>query len=55
MDTDTFIIDIITEDFYEDNADDVEKGLDTSNYESNGIAFNRPLPTGKYKKVIELI
>ena len=55
MDTDSFIIDIITEDFYEDNADDVEKGFDTSNYESNGIAFNRPLPTGKYKKVIELI
>ena len=41
---------IKTKDFYKDIADDVEKRLDTSNYE-----VNRPLPTGKNKKVIGLI
>ena len=47
MDTDSFIMHIKTEDFYKDIADDVEKRLDTSNYE-----VNRLLPTGKNKKVI---
>ena len=46
MDTDRFIINIKTEDFYKDIAKDVEKRLDTSNYE-----VNRPLPTGKNKKL----
>ena len=32
MDTDSFIINIKTEDFYKDIADDVEKRFDTSNY-----------------------
>ena len=50
MDTDSFIIYIKTKDVYEDIADDVEKQFDTSNYEAN-----RPLPTGKNKKVIGLI
>ena len=50
MDTDSFIMHIKTEDFYKDIADDVEKRFDTSNYE-----VNRPLPTGKNKKVIGLI
>ena len=50
MDTDSFIIHIKTEDVYEDIADDVEKRLDTSNY-----GVNRPLPTGKNKKVIGLM
>ena len=50
MDTDSFIIHIKTEDVYEDIADDVEKRLDTSNYE-----VNRPLPAGKNKKVIGLM
>ena len=50
IDTDSFIINIKTEDFYEDIADDVEKRFGTSNYE-----VNRPLPTGKNKKVIELM
>ena len=49
MDTDSFIIHIKTEDFYKDIADDVEKRFDASNYE-----VNRPLPTGKNKKVIGL-
>ena len=35
MDTDSFIISIKTEDFYEDISDDVEKRFDTSNYEVN--------------------
>ena len=43
-------INIKTEDFYEDIANDVEKRFDTSNYE-----VNRPLPTGKNKNVIGLM
>ena len=50
MDTDSFIINIKTNDFYKDIANDVENRFDTSNYE-----VNRPLPTGKNKKVIGLI
>ena len=50
MDTDSFIMNIKTEDFYKDIANDVEKRFDTSNYE-----VNRPLPTGKYKNVIGLM
>ena len=46
MDTDSFIMNIKTGDFYKDIANDVEKKFDTSNYE-----VNRPLPTGKNKKV----
>ena len=50
MDTDSFIIYIKTEDFYKDIADDVEKRFDTSDYK-----VDRPLPTGKNKKVIGLM
>ena len=50
IDTDSFVMDIKTEDFYKDIADDVEKRFDTSNYE-----VDRPLPTGKNKKVIGLM
>ena len=50
MDTDRFIVNIKTEDFYEDIPIDVEKRFDTSNYEAN-----RPLPKGKNKKVIGLM
>ena len=50
MDTDSFIMHIKTEDFYKDIANDVEKRFDTSNCE-----VNRPLPTGKNKKVIGLM
>ena len=42
MNTDSFIIYIKTENFYEDIVDDVEKSSDTSNYE-----INRPLSTRK--------
>ena len=47
MDTDSFIMNIKTEDFYKHIANDVEKIFDTSNYE-----VNRLLPTGKNKKLI---
>ena len=49
-DTDSFVMNIKTNDFYKDIANDVEKRFDTSNYE-----VNRPLPTGKNKKVIGLM
>ena len=48
-DTDSFIIHIITEDFFEDISNDVELWYDTSNYDEND---KRPLPIGKNKKVI---
>ena len=35
MDNDSSIMNIKTEDFYEDIANDVEKRFDTSNYEVN--------------------
>ena len=50
MDTESFIMHIKTEDFYKDIADDVEKRFDASNYE-----VDKPLPTGKNKKVIGLM
>ena len=49
--TDSFVIYVITEDFYEDIANDVERWFDTSNYDYND---KRPLPIGKNKKVIGL-
>ena len=49
-DTDSFIINIKTNDFYEDITSDVENRFDTSNYE-----VNRPLPMGNNKKVISLM
>ena len=50
INTDSFIINIKTNDFYEDIASDVENRFDTSNYE-----VNIPLPIGKNKKVISLM
>ena len=50
MDTDSFIMYIKTEDFYKDIANDVEKRFDISSYECD-----RPLPTGKNKKVFGLM
>ena len=49
MDPDSFIINIKTEDFYKDIANDVERWFDTSNYDKND---KRPLKTGINKKVI---
>ena len=48
MDTDSFVIHIFTEDFFEDINNDVERWFDTSNYDEND---KRPLPIGKNKKV----
>ena len=48
MDIDSFVIHIITEDFYKDIANDVEKWFDTSSYDE------RSLPIGKNKNVIHL-
>ena len=50
MDTDSFIMNIKTNDFYEDIANDVENRFDTSNYE-----VNRPLPMVKNRKIIGLM
>ena len=51
MDTDSFIIKNITEDFFEDISNDVEVWYNTSNYNEND---RRPLPIGKNKKIISL-
>ena len=50
MGTDTFVMNIKTIDSYKDIANDVECKFDTSNYE-----VDRPLPTGKNKKIIGLM
>ena len=50
MDTDSFVINIKTKDFYKDISQDVNKRFDTSNY-----TFDRPLPMGINKKVIGLM
>ena len=47
-DTDSFVIEVKTEDSYADLSDDVKKWYDTSNYDKN---YNRPLPIGMNKKV----
>ena len=47
-DTDSFILDIRTEDFYEDIADDVEEWFDTSNYNTDTPL----LITNKNKEVL---
>ena len=50
MDTDSFIMNIKTNNFFEDIANDVENRFDTLNYE-----VNRPLPMRKNKKIIGLM
>ena len=52
MDTDSFVYETETEDFYRDNAKDVEERFVTSGYSKYD---NRPLPIGKNKKVIGLM
>ena len=49
MDTESFVINIFTEDFFEDINNDVERWFDTSNCDKND---KRPLPMGMNKKVI---
>ena len=52
MDSDSFIIHIITEDFYKDIANNFKRWFDTSNYDEND---ERPLPIGKNKKEIDFL
>ena len=52
MDTDSFIYEIETEDFYRDMAKDVEKRFDLSGYSKDK---NMPLPIGENKKVIGMM
>ena len=47
-DTDSFIINIKTEDVFEDISNDAERWFGTYNYDKND---KRPLPIGKNKKV----
>ena len=49
-DTDSLIVYIKADDIYKDAAEDVEIRLHNSNY-----GLERPLPKGKYKKVIALM
>ena len=51
MDTDSFVIHIFTEDFFEDISNDVEKWIGTSNYDKND---KRPLQIDMNKEVIGL-
>ena len=55
MDTHGVIIHIKTENVYEDIANDVEKSLDISSYAIECNFIERPLPTGKNKKVVGLM
>ena len=48
-DTDSFILYILTDDFYEDTKSDVNEKFDTSNYSKN---TNRPITSGINKKVL---
>ena len=50
MDTDSFVVNIKTKDFYKDIAENVKERFDNSNY-----TFDRPSPTGVNKKVIGLM
>ena len=50
---DSFVIYIETEDLYKDNANDVERWFDTSNYDENKTG-KIPLSIGKNKEVIGL-
>ena len=49
MDTDSFVINIFTEDFFEDINNDVERWFDTSNYDKSD---KRPLQIGVNKNII---
>ena len=46
--TDSLIIHVVTEDFFDDIADDVIKWFDTSNYDENN---KNPLPMGMKKSI----
>ena len=48
-DTDSFIMHVVSDDFYKDISGDVNKWFDTSNFNKND---NRPLEIGKNKNVL---
>ena len=50
MDTDSFVINVKTKDFYKDIAEDVKERFDTSN-----LSYDRPLPINMNKKVVGLM
>ena len=50
MDTDSFVINVKTKDFYKDIAEDVKERFDTSNF-----SYDRPLPINMNKKVVALM
>ena len=50
MDTDSFVINVKTKDFYKDIAEHVMERFDTSNF-----SYDRPLPIGMNKKVVGLM
>ena len=52
IDSDCFVYEIVTKDFYRDIAKDVKKMFDASVYSKSD---NRPLPIGENKKVIGLM
>ena len=52
MDTDSFVVNIFTEDIFENINNSVERWFDTSNYDEND---KRPLPMGVNKKVIGIL
>ena len=51
MDTDSFVINIFTEDFFEDMNNNAERWFDTSNYDKND---KTPLLMGINKKVFSM-
>ena len=50
MDTDSFVINVKTKDFYKDIAEDVKERFDTSNF-----SYDRLLPIDMNKKVVGLM
>ena len=50
MDTDSFVLNVRTKDFYKDISEDVKDRFDTSNF-----YCDRPLPIGVSKKVVGLM
>ena len=51
MNTDSFVNNNFTEDFFEDINNDIERWFDTSNYDKND---KKPFQIGMNKKVIEV-
>ena len=49
MNTDSFVLNIFTDDFFEDINNDVERWFDTSNYDKD---YKWPLQIGVNKKLI---